>query len=72
MIDLHVDIKKFIINRSCYSIIKLFNHMAYDFLQAYCDYVYCACKRSLDYIEYGLCVIMGLSHKVLGLIWFAE
>jgi hypothetical protein len=46
--------------------------MAYDFLHAYCDYVYCACERSLDYIEYGQCVIMGLSYKVLGLVWFTE
>jgi hypothetical protein len=41
-------------NISCYSLIKLFKHMTYDRLHAHCDYVYYACERSLDYIEYGL------------------
>jgi hypothetical protein len=45
---------KFVMNKICYLLIYLFEYMAYDFLHAYYDYVYYACEKSLDYIEYGL------------------
>jgi hypothetical protein len=40
------------VNISCYSLIKLFEYMAFDLLHAYYDY--CASQRSLDNIEYRL------------------
>jgi hypothetical protein len=51
---IYIDIKKIVMNISCYSLIKLFEHMTYDLLHAYYDHLYCAYERALYYIEYGL------------------
>lgn len=46
-------------------------HMACDLLCAYYDFVYCACKRSLAYIEYDLwcngVITQGHVHKTCNL-----